>query len=269
VTAPILVTGGTGTLGRLVVPRLRAAGAAVRVLTRQDREPTDGVDYVVGQLDTGAGIAAALSGVDVVVHLAGSRTGDGARAGTLGRAAAEAGVRHLLNMSVVGSDRVPVVSRADRAMFGYLADKLAAEQAIAGSGVPWTTLRATQFHDALLIVMQAAAKLPVLPVFAGFRFQPVDAREVADRVVELALGEPAGLVPDFAGPEIHPMAALARDYLRAAGKHRPVLPVRVPGRAARAYRDGANLAPERAVGTRTWAEFLAERLGPRRLSPVE
>jgi len=172
-------------------------------------------------------------------------------------------------MSVVGSDRVPVVSRADRVMFGYLADKLAAEQAIAGSGVPWTTLRATQFHDGMLVVMQAAAKLPVLPVFAGFRFQPVDAREVADRLVELALGEPAGLVPDFAGPEIHSMAALARDYLRAAGKHRPVLPVRVPGRAARAYRDGANLAPERAVGTRTWAEFLAERLGPRRLSPVQ
>ena len=84
-----------------------------------------------------------------------------------------------------------------------------------------------------------------------------------------ALGEPVGLAPDVAGPEIHPMSELARDYLRAAGKHRPVLPVRVPGRAARAYRAGANLSPERAVGTRTWAEFLAERLRPRRLSPVE
>jgi uncharacterized protein YbjT (DUF2867 family) len=269
VTAPILVTGGTGTLGRLVVPRLRAAGAAVRVLTRQAREPTDGVEYVVGQLDTGAGIAAALSDVDVVVHLAGSRTGDGSRAGTLARAAAAAGVRHLVNMSVVGADRVPVVSRADRAMFGYLADKLAAEQAVAGSGVPWTTLRSTQFHDVVLTVVQAAAKLPVLPVFAGFRFQPVDARDVADRLVELALGEPAGLAPDVAGPEIHPMAALARDYLRAAGKHRLVLPVRVPGRAARAYRAGANLSPDRAVGTRTWAAFLAERLGTDRLSLVE
>jgi uncharacterized protein YbjT (DUF2867 family) len=135
--------------------------------------------------------------------------------------------------------------------------------------VPWTTLRATQFHDSLIMVFHAAAKLPVLPVFAGFRFQPVDAREVADRLVELALGEPVGLAPDIAGPEIHPMTELARGYLRAAGKHRPVLPVHVPGGAARAYRAGGNLSPDHAVGTRTWAEFLAERLGAERLNVIE
>jgi uncharacterized protein YbjT (DUF2867 family) len=269
VTTPILVTGGTGTLGRLVVPRLQAAGAPVRVLSRQEHEPADGVDYVVGQLDTGAGLADALSDVDIVVHCAGTMKGDGARAGTLVRAAAEAGVRHLVNVSVVGADRIPVRSRADRAMFGYLAEKLAAEEAVAGSEVPWTTLRATQFHDSILIVLRAAAKLPVLPVFAGFRFQPVDARDVADRLVELALGEPAGLAPEFAGPEIHSMTGLVRDYLRAAGKHRLILPVPVPGGAARAYRAGGNLSPDRAVGTRTWAAFLAERFGAGKLSPVE
>jgi uncharacterized protein YbjT (DUF2867 family) len=110
-------------------------------------------------------------------------------------------------------------------------------------------------------------------VFAGFRFQPVDARDVADRLVELALGEPVGLADDIAGPEIHPMTELARDYLRATGKHRLVLPVHVPGGTARAYRAGGNLSPDRAVGTtRTWAAFLAERFGakrPKRLSPVE
>jgi uncharacterized protein YbjT (DUF2867 family) len=269
VTAPILVTGGTGTLGRLVVPRLLAAGAAVRVLSRQEHAPPGGVEYATGQLDTGDGVDGALSGVDTVVHLAGSAKGDADRAGTLVRAAARAGVGHVVNMSVVGADRLPVVSRTDRAMFGYFAQKLAAEQVIAGSGVPWTTLRATQFHDLVLLAVRAAAKLPVLPVFAGFRFQPVDARDVADRLVELALGQPVGLAPDVAGPEIHPMTELARDYLRAAGKHRLVLPVHVPGGAARAYRDGANLAPDRAVGTRTWAAFLAERVGTRELSEVE
>jgi uncharacterized protein YbjT (DUF2867 family) len=264
VTAPILVTGGTGNLGRLVVARLVAAGAPVRVLTRQDHAAADGVEHVVGQLDTGAGLAAALSDVDVVVHCAGARTGDGDRARRLGEAAASAGVRHLVNVSVVGADRVPVVSRADRVMFGYLAEKLAAEGAVAASGVPWTTLRATQFHDLVLTMLQAAAKLPVLPLFAGFRFQPVDARDVADRLVELALGEPAGLAPDVAGPRVYPMTELARDYLRAAGRHRLLLPLPVPGRAARAYRAGANLAPERAVGTRSWEDFLAERVaGPR------
>jgi len=269
VTAPILVTGGTGTLGRLVLPRLRATGAPVRVLSRHDHEPTDGVEYVLGQLDTGEGVAGALSGVDIVVHCAGSRKGDGDRAAMLVRAAARAGVAHVVAMSVVGVDRIPVVSRTDRGMFGYFADKLATEEAIAGSGVPWTTLRATQFHDIVLTAVRAAAKSPVMPVFAGFRFQPVDPRDVADRLVELALAEPVGLAPEIAGPEIHPMTELARDYLRATGKHRLVLPVHVPGGAARAYRDGGNLAPDRAVGTRTWAAFLAERFGARELSPVE
>ena len=268
-TTPILVTGGTGTLGRLVVPRLQAAGAPVRVLSRQEHEPTDGVEYVVGQLDTGDGVADALSDVDIVVHCAGSMKGDGKRAGTLARAAAKAGVRHLVFISVVGADRIQVKSRADRAMFGYIAEKLAAEEAVAGSEVPWTTLRATQFHDSFLLLLQAAAKLPVLPVFAGFRFQPVDAREVADRLVELALGEPAGLAPDIAGPEIHPMTELVRAYLRATGRHRLILPVHVPGGAARAYRAGGNLSPDRAAGTRTWAAFLAERFGAGKLSPVE
>src|SRR5207249_9230036 len=104
------------------------------------------------------------------------------------------------------------------------------------------------------------ARLPVIPVPAGFRFQPVDAGDVAARLVELALGPPAGLVPDLAGPRVYGLAELLRGYLRARRKHRPIVPVRVPGKAARAIRAGANLAPDRAVGRRTWEEFLAERV---------
>ena len=163
-------------------------------------------------------------------------------------------------ISVVGADRIPVVSGVDRAMFGYFASKLAAERVVADSGLPWTTLRATQFHDLLLMTARQMAKLPVIPVPAGFRFQPVDAGEVAARLVELALGTPAGLVPDMAGPRVYEMAELLRGYLRATGRHRPILPVRLPGKAARAFRAGANLAPDRAVGRRTWEEFLAARV---------
>jgi uncharacterized protein YbjT (DUF2867 family) len=105
------------------------------------------------------------------------------------------------------------------------------------------------------------AMLPVIPVPSGFRFQPVDAGEVAARLVELAVGTPAGLVPDMGGPRVYAMADLVRGYLRASGKRRPILPVRVPGKAARALREGANLTPDRAVGHRTWEEFLAAHVG--------
>jgi uncharacterized protein YbjT (DUF2867 family) len=260
-SAPILVTGGTGTLGSQLVPRLREAHCRVRVLSRRSHEPGDGVEYVTGDLATGAGLEGALDGVETIVHLAGSARGDGEKARQLVEAASRAGIRHLVYISVVGADRVPVDSGVDRAMFGYFAAKRAAECVVEGSGLPWTTLRATQFHDLTLMTVRQMAKLPVIPVPSGFQFQPVDSGEVAARLVELTLGTPSGLVPDLAGPRVYEMADLVRSYLRISHRHRPILPVRIPGGAARAIRAGANLAPDRAVGRRTWEDFLAERIG--------
>jgi uncharacterized protein YbjT (DUF2867 family) len=262
-TIRILVTGGTGTLGRLVVPRLRDAGHTVRVLSRGGREAAGGIELVTGDLDTGAGIDAAVEGAEVIVHCAGTTKGDGDKTRNLVRAASRAGTRHLVHISVVGADRVPVASAVDRAMFAYFASKLAAERVVADSGLPWTTLRATQFHQSFLALVGQMARLPVVPVAAGFRFQPVDAVEVADRLADLAVATPAGLVPDLAGPRVLEMDALVRGYLRASGKHRPLLPIRLPGQAARAIRAGANLAPDRAVGRRTWEEFLADHVAGR------
>jgi uncharacterized protein YbjT (DUF2867 family) len=260
-TPPVLVTGGTGTLGSLVVPRLRHAGCTVRVLSRHPHEPADGVTYVTGDLSTGTGIDEAVAGVATVVHCAGGQKGDDDKARILVEAASKAGVAHLVNVSVVGADRIPVVSGADRNMFGYFASKLAAERVVASSGIPWTTLRATQFHDLILLVARAMAKLPVVPAPAGVRFQPVDAAVVADRLVELAIGSPSGLVPDIAGPRVYGVGELLRGYLSAAHRYRrPILPVPLPGRAYRAVRGGAVLSPEHATGGRTWEEFLAERV---------
>jgi len=255
----ILVTGGTGTLGRLLVPRLRDAGHRVRVLSRHSGAAEADVEYLTGDLATGEGVGAAVEGVEVVVHCAGTAKGDGEKARTLVEAAAPAGVRHLVFISVVGADRVPIESPVDRAMFGYYGSKLAAERAVAASGLPWTTLRATQFHDLVYTTVRQLTRLPVVPVPA-LRFQPVDTVEVADRLAELAEGPPAGLVDDLAGPRVYELRDLVRGYLRARGKHRALVGMRPPGQAGRALRAGANLAPDRAVGRRTWEDFLAARV---------
>jgi len=259
-TARVLVTGGTGTLGRLVVPRLQAAGCDVRVLSRRTHDAAGGIEYVTGDLLTGVGIQAAVDGAATIVHCAGSSKGDDEATRNLVRAASGPAMPHLVYISVIGADRVPQASGVDRAMFGYFGTKLAAERVVTDSGLPWTTLRAAQFHDLILMVARQLAKLPVIPVPAGFRFQPVDAGEVAARLTELALGAPAGLVPDLAGPRVYRASDLIRSYLRAQGKRRPMVPVRLPGRAAGAVRAGANLAPDRAVGHRTWEDFLADRV---------
>lgn len=255
-----LVTGGTGTLGSRVVPRLRDAGYMVRVLSRHNHESQDGIEFVTGDLNTGEGIEAATEDAEIIVHCAGSNSGDDEKTRRLVQAASRAGTRHLVYISVVGADRVPVVSGVDRAMFGYFASKRAAERVVEESGIPWTTLRATQFHDLILLVVRQMAKLPLIPLPAGMRFQPVDADEVAARLAELAIGEPRGLAPDLGGPGIYTTSELLHEYLRASHRRRPTIPLWLPGRAARAIRAGANLAPEHAVGRRTWEEFLADRV---------
>lgn len=257
----ILVTGGTGTLGRRVIPRLLGTGYKVRVLSRSTREALEGIEFVSGDLATGEGIEAAVQGAEIIVHCAGSAKGDEEKTLNLVRVASGIGVRHLVSISVVGADRVPVKSGIDRAVFGYFASKLACERIVIDSGLPWTILRATQFHNLLFTFARTLTKMPVVPVFAGFHFQPVDADDVAARLVQLALGEPAGLVPDLAGPRVYTMADLLRSYLQANHQRRPILPIWLPGQAARAHRAGANVAPDHADGKRTWEEFLAEQLG--------
>ncbi|PMR60449.1 NmrA family transcriptional regulator [Verrucosispora sp. ts21] len=250
---PILVTGGTGTLGRLVVPLLHEAGHRVRVLSRHGGAPSPGVTHVTGDLATGEGVDAAVRDVQIVLHLAGGQKGDDQLARTLARAARQADVRHLVFVSVIGADRVPLA---------WLRTKLAAEQAVSDSGVPWTTLRAAQFHELTLTLVRKMSALPVIPAPGGMRLEPVDGREVAARLAALALAAPAGLVPDLAGPQVYALGELIRSYLRATGRRRLLMPVRIPGSAGRAYRQGANLSlPGATRGTRAWGQFLTDQVG--------
>ncbi|MGI5453097.1 SDR family oxidoreductase [Streptomyces sp. CA-249302] len=241
----ILVTGGTGTLGRLVTERLRAAGHEVRVLSRHAQP------YAVDLRKGGAGLDAAVDGVETVVHCATNQTGgDRKAAENLVAAARRAGVRHLVYISIVGVDRVP---------FPYYRAKLAVEQMIEESGLGWTVLRTTQFHDLLVRLFRALAKLPVVLLPAGVRDQPIEVAEVAERLAELAAAAPAGRVEDMGGPETRTFESFARAYLKSTGRRRPVVNVPLWGRAYRAFREGGHLVPERAVGKGTFEDCLAGR----------
>lgn len=246
-----LVTGATGTLGRQLVPRLVAADRGVRALSR--RAPSsdgDRVEWVVGDLRAGTGLERAVAGVDAIVHCATAQRGDVAAARQLLGAAAQAGSPHLVYISIVGVDRVPL---------GYYKSKLTVERLVADSGLPFTILRATQFHDLVLTMFSMQRRLPVLLVPARTSVQPVDAGEVAARLTELVTAEAAGRVADLGGPEIRDGVDVARCYLRAFGRRRRVLPVRVPGKIGRAYRDGGHLAPAHADGHLTFDQFLATK----------
>ncbi|MBC7269040.1 MAG: SDR family oxidoreductase [Streptomyces sp.] len=245
----ILVTGGTGTLGRHVTELLRADGHEVRVLSRTAQP------YAVDLREGGSGLDAALEGVETVVHCATSaRGGDEDAAANLIAAARRAGVGHLVYISIVGVDRVP---------FGYYRSKLAVERLVEESGLGWTVLRATQFHDLLAQVFGALARSPVLPLPAKVPDQPVEVREVAARLAELATGAPVGRAEDMGGPEVRDLDSLARAYLRATGRRRPLLGVPLWGSAYRAFRAGGHLTPDHAVGKGTFEDYLTRRFGRR------
>jgi uncharacterized protein YbjT (DUF2867 family) len=221
-----VVTGGTGSLGRHVVAALPGARPVSR---------STGTDLVRGK-----GLGALRA--DVVVHCATSFRHEVAMA----RAVLAARPAHLVYISIVGCNEVPLP---------YYKQKHATERLIIASGVAHTILRATQFHSLLRRMFDSASKLPLMPV-PGFRFQPIDEAEVGLELAALAQAAPAGIAPEMGGPEVREAADFARIYLAATGKHRTLLPVKVPGATYRAYRAGGNLSPDRAVGKRTFENYL-------------
>ncbi|MDM7831589.1 SDR family oxidoreductase [Cellulomonas edaphi] len=251
---PVLVTGGTGTLGRALVTTLLEDGRAVRVLSRQPRPASaaPAVEWAVGDLLTGEGLAAATDGVGAVVHCASNprRPAEDVEAAVqLTLAARAAQVPHLVYISIVGIETVPTQ---------YYAAKLRVEELVEDSGIPWTVLRATQFHDFVAFLLDALSRTPVAFVPRGVSDQPVDVHEVAQRLAALSTGAPAGRVEDMGGPQVLTAMELMRTYLAGTGRRRWVWTVPLPGRI-RAFRAGGHLTPEHATGRLTFAEWLQGR----------
>jgi uncharacterized protein YbjT (DUF2867 family) len=244
----VAVTGGAGTLGRHLVSKLEAAGPEVRVLSRRPGAGTHRVD-----LATGEGLRTALDGATVVVHAASDRRFGRTDPEQTRRLLAAAGhVEHLLYISIVGIDDIP---------YAYYRRKLECEHLIEASGVPWTILRATQFHELVAMVLRAVERWPVVALPLDARFQTVAADEVAARMVELVGAGPAGRAPDTGGPEVERLSAMLPVWRDRRGRPRHVGRLPLPGAIGRAFRDGRNTCPDHADGRQTWAEFVGA-LGP-------
>lgn len=255
-----LVTGGTGILGTEMLSRLLAKGYDVRILTRRtDFAPPTGTHAVIGDLDTGAGLDDATAGVDVIVHCA-SATGklsyrgvkrtDVAGTTRLLDAAKRGGSPHIVYISIVGIDTVPL---------GYYRAKREAEDVIERSGLPFSILRTTQWHTFVPKAAEPFMMLPIIVLPRGFRMQLLDVGEVADRMMSLVEAGPSGRVPEMGGPEAISAVDAFRDWLRVIGKKRVITSLPIPGKIGRSLRDGGNLTPGHTDGKITWAEWLANR----------
>ncbi len=256
-----LVTGGAGGLGSDVVRALLARGETPRIFThRADATAPEGAELARGDLRTGEGLEAALSGIGAIIHCASNaREPDfateiqGAR--LLTQAARAAGAAHLVYISIVG---------VDRSDYPYYATKHEAERIIEASETPWTILRATQFHHLVYGLLRSgddgSARLTIPP---GMRFQSVARHETAARLIELASMAPSGYALPMRGPETLTIAEMAQVYLAALGRTASV-ETASEGAPDSPFRTGVNLVPEDAPATRgqeTWAEFMRGKAG--------
>lgn len=251
----VLLTGGTGTLGRELTPRLLAAGYTVRVMSRRDPGPgEDGqVEWARASLESGIGLAEAVAGVKVLIHAASSPTQrqvDVEGTARLLEQARTAGIDHFIYISIVGIDQIG---------FSYYRNKLAAEQLIESSGLPWSILRATQFHYLIDKLLGLLTRLPVAFIPTDWQFQPISAGDVADHLVTAVQQGPAGRLPDIGGPELLRLDEMARMWLAARHKPRPIIHLPLPGKLSAGFRRGLNTTPQNRVGRLTWAEWLARR----------
>lgn len=249
---PILVTGGTGTLGRVLVQQLLDNGLRPRVLSRRARNSSDpaGVQWVTADLLKGPKLADAVADVDAIVHCA--TNGRHPKDDVLGTrrlidTALLGGSPHLIYVSIVGVDKIPLK---------YYRYKLGIEGVVERSGLPWSVLRATQFHDLVVQLLRGAGRLPVMTLPAGVSCQPIDTADVAHRLLDIVAAPPQGRAPDVGGPRIETVQDLAQQYLRAAGKKRKLASIWTPGAVAHGYRDGLHLTPEHADGTVTFQNYL-------------
>jgi uncharacterized protein YbjT (DUF2867 family) len=199
----------------------------------------------------------AVRGVETIIHCASSpfrkaRQTDVEGTKRLLEAAVKAGVSHLVYISIVGIERA--------SSYPYYRIKLDTERVIESSPVPYTILRATQFYDLVLMAVRFLERMPIMFVPNGFPGQPIDAGEVAGRMVELALSDPAGRVPDIGGPEVRTVADIVRGYLEVRGRQKRTLVLRLPGKTARAFREGVLTCPNNRYGEIHWEEFLRARV---------
>ena len=253
----ILITGGSGSLGRQLTPLLLDAGHTVRILSRRARKPSDdvNVEWAQAALASGEGLAEALVEIDTIIHAASTPAaakkvdmGGAQRLLEIGKAN---GLDHFLYISIVGVDQHP---------FPYYKAKFQTEKLIRTQDVPWTILRATQFHTFLGdLIMPALFRMPLVFLPKDIPFQLIDESEVAQRMTELVQQGPSEYAEDIGGPEVLRWGDLANRWMAAQGMQRKVRHLALPGKVARAFREGVHTTPENTYGKITWQQWLEKR----------
>ena len=258
----VLVTGGTGHLGRDIVRLLIQRGDRVRVLARRPGQNPE-IEWIKGDVGTGAGFREAVDGVDAIVHAA--TNSPAARRGRPGlrdmlaspsdvdvvgtrKLLAEArrcGVDHFVHISIVG---------VQQARVPYSRVKAEAENVVKAGGVPWSIVPGTPFYWLLARILDQLSGRRIWPLPSNVDIQPADSADFAQYVTECLADGPGGVRADFGGPEILSLIEAARQFQRARGLNGRIIRMRMPKFMLRSL--GPQTCPDGRQGKTTWSEWL-------------
>ncbi|MFF1828775.1 SDR family oxidoreductase [Paenarthrobacter sp. NPDC058040] len=261
--AVVCVAGGTGQAGREVVRLALEQGHAVKVLSRHvpaagTVKHHDGATYFAGDVTTGVGLPAAVAGADVVIDCL---------EGQFGKAKkqfADGGARLLEAARLAEVPRAVALSiiNCDRSSYSFYVSKAAKERVYAASALDTVVVRATQFHSLVAMVFAAGARMRLIPVFKGVKFQTIPPTDVARALLEEALAPRSPenhRVRTVGGPEILGMTDMALSWKAATRSRGRVVELPLPGPMGRYLRAGLNLAPGEKYGTETFVSWLEKR----------
>lgn len=248
----ILITGASGTLGTQLCNVLHENNISFRAAGRSKPKLPYDVEYCKMDLDTGEGFSEALNGIKYIFHLASGTSRrniktDAEKTESLIAASGQRQISHFIYISIVGIDKIP---------YSYYIDKLNSEEKIIHSGLPYTILRATQFHEFIDLVFAKLTRFPIGLVPKQFKIQPVETRTVAAELFKIYQSGPQNKIINTGGPEILTLGEMVKPWLKA--KNRKKIIVNFPwfGKTAEALKKGYNTCDETASGSITWKQYL-------------
>jgi len=251
----VLITGGTGTLGQEISRQLLAEGYLVNILSSKEKPNATFYNNIIeGDLINSTSLAKALEGAEIIIHCASNPRNaqivdlEGTK--NLLTCVDKNRCKHFIYVSIAG---------VDKSAYPYYQTKYAVEKIIAASGLHYSILRATQFHDLVLHriikVFDKGAGSPI-EIPANMRFQSIDKTDVAKCIVELVKNKPTNEVTTIGGPEVLTLESMTEAYLRHLNRLEKI-DYTAPSMAFHeVFTTGINLCPKNAINGITWSKYL-------------
>ena len=251
----VLITGGTGTLGQEISRQLLEKGYAVNILSSKDKPEIDFFTNIIqGDLTDSASLKEAIESSDIIIHCASNPRN--------AQVVDIEGTKNLL--ALLDSNKCKhfiyiSISGVDKSDYPYYQTKYAVEKLIEATGLPYSILRATQFHDLVLyriiqVFDQGIGKPIQIP--ANMKFQSIDKTDVAASIIKLASKQPTYTVTTIGGPEVLTLEFMIQTYFTQLDRNEEIEYIEPSMAFHQVFTSGINLCPENAVDGVTWAEYL-------------